>query len=302
MIKVISDIDTNVAEDGLCAAVGFFDGLHRGHRKIIELCRGEYPLAVISFENQPAAFINSQSTAHKLMSNAEKEKLLGEMGVEYLFSYLFDEKMRNTSAEEFFEKAIVKNNVKRLACGFNFRFGKGGCGDTELLRKLCEEYGITLLIGDAETEDGEVISSTLIKKYLYKGDAKKASQLLGRDFYITGIVAEGKKLGRTLGFPTANVYVPSEIVVPKWGVYESYTTVGGVRYPSVTNIGNNPTIGEDIRVESHIIGFDGDIYGEEIKIEFHDYIRGEMKFSGIEELAAQVHKDIDTVKERNGIV
>lgn len=300
-MKVINDIRTNVNSDGLCAAVGFFDGLHKGHMEVIGLARGSYPLAVISFENQPAAFISGEKSAHKLMRSEDKEYLLKEMGVEYLFSYEFDEEMRNTPAEEFFQKAVVENNIKKLACGFNFRFGKDGKGDTVLLGKLCEENGIELIVGEAVMHEGEVISSTLIRKCLYRGDVKKASELLGRDYYITGTVSVGKKLGRTLGFPTANVYVPDDIIVPKWGVYESVTTVGGERYPSVTNIGNNPTIGESLRVESHIINFDGDIYGENIKIEFHDFIRGEMKFSGIEELSEQVHRDIRTVKDRNNI-
>ncbi len=300
-MKIINDIHTNVISDGLCAAVGFFDGLHKGHMKVLTLAKGEYPLAVISFENQPAAYINNDSSAHKIMSTRDKEELLRDLGVEYLFSYEFDEEMRNTSPEDFFRMAILENNVRKISCGFNFRFGKGGKGDTELLRRLCEENGIELCVGEAVEYEGEVISSTLIKKYLYKGNAKKASDLLGRDFYITGVVSEGKKLGRTLGFPTANIFVENDIIVPRWGVYESYTTVRGVRYPSVTNIGNNPTIGENMRVESHIIGFDGDIYGEEIKIEFHDFIRGEMKFSGIGELTSQVHRDIQTVKDRNNI-
>jgi len=300
-MKIIKDINTNVTEKELSAAVGFFDGLHKGHMEIINMARGEYPLSVISFENQPAAFISGETAAHKIMTYPEKEKLMEETGVEYLFSYEFNDEMRNTPAEEFFRKAIVLNNIRKLSCGFNFRFGKGGKGDVELLRRLCEENGIELSVGEPVTVDGEVVSSTLIKKYLYKGNAKKAAELLGRDFYITGEVVTGKKLGRTLGFPTANVYVDSDIIVPKWGVYESYTTVDGVRYPSVTNIGNNPTIGENMRVESHIIGFDEDIYGKVIKIEFHDYIRGEMKFSGLDELTAQVHRDIQTVKDRNNI-
>ena len=168
-----------------------------------------------------------------------------------------------------------------------------------LLRELCEKEGITLEVVDAVTDGDEVVSSTLIKKYLYKGDAKRAAELLGRNFYITGTVSKGKQLGRVLGFPTANVFVDNEIIVPKWGVYQTFTTVRGVRYPSVTNIGNNPTVGDNLRLESHIIDFSEDIYGEEVKIEFVDYIRPEMKFSGIDELKAQVHRDIDTVRQRN---
>ncbi|MBE6038218.1 MAG: bifunctional riboflavin kinase/FAD synthetase [Anaerofustis stercorihominis] len=298
-MEIITDINTNINAGPISAGVGFFDGVHRGHMAIIDRTKGELPRAIISFVNQPAAFISENKLAHRLMSSEEKADILEKEGIDYLFLFTFDEKMRNTSAEEFFEKAIVGNNIKKLICGFNFRFGKGGEGDVELLRSLCEKEGITLEIVEAVKCGDEVISSSLIKKYLYKGDAKRAAELLGRNFYIKGTVSKGKQLGRTLGFPTANIFVDDEIIVPKWGVYQTFTTVKGVRYPSVTNIGNNPTVGDSLRLESHIIDFSGDIYGEEATVEFVDFIRPEMRFSGIEELKAQVHRDIDEVRKRN---
>lgn len=298
-MRIITDLhERTYSGEPLCAALGYFDGLHIGHMAIIDKTeKAGMSRAVITFSNQPAAYIAGSIAPQRLMKLSDKTELLAEMGIDYLYMYPFDEEMRNLSAEDFFERVIIANGVKKVVVGFNFNFGKGRSGNAEYLSEMCGKVGIDCEIIAPITDNGEVVSSSLIKKCLYAGDVTRAKRLLGRPFYIRGIVSSGKKLGRTLGFPTANLAVDNDLIVPKWGVYETETEVNGGRYKSVTNIGNNPTIETDnLRFETHIIDFEGDIYGTEIKVEFVRMLREERKFADVEELRAQVLSDIEMVR------
>ena len=198
-------------------------------------------------------------------------------------------------AEDFVKEILVgEYNIKYAVCGYNYRFGKNGNGDTELLKKLGKLYGFEVTVCDCETFLGESVSSSRIRMLVSDGKIDVANSLLGRNFSLEGVVREGKHLGRKLGFPTANVFFDEHTVTPKNGVYKTLVTIGSDSYIAITNTGINPTVGtEALRTETYIPGFNKDIYGQKIKIEFLNFIREEKKFNSIEELKSQIQQDVD---------
>ncbi len=279
-------------------ALGFFDGVHIAHRKIISLAvdyakkNSLFPIA-LSFDASPMELLSDCKVKY-LTTNEEKKNIIRALGADTEFLPL-SKKLLSMEAEAFVKEILVdKYNIKYAVCGYNYRFGKNGKGDTKLLQKLGKQYGFEVTVCDCEILHGEGVSSSRVRELISDGNIECANELLGRKFSLSGMVCEGKHLGRKLGFPTANVFFNEHTVIPKNGVYKTHVTIGNDSYTAITNTGINPTVGgEALRTETYIPDFNRNIYGKEITIEFLSFIREERKFDSIEELKAQIKQDID---------
>lgn len=274
-------------------SLGKFDGIHRGHQCLLERIKkqNKYIPTVFTFvmaEKQP-----------KIYTQQEKDSILEQFGIQREVLYPFEESTKNMLPEAFVSKILMeKMDTKYICVGEDFRFGKDRAGDVSLLEALKDKYGYTLEVIEKLRLNGDVVSSTRIRKLLSTGELKKANVLLGIPFFVQGQVIHGEALGRTLDLPTANLIpVPEKILLPD-GVYATTVRVDGKEYAGVTNIGKKPTVGEHIRgIETHILDFKEDIYGQEICVSFIDYIRPEMKFSSVEELRTRIEQDKNVRKK-----
>lgn len=281
-------------------ALGYFDGLHLGHMGVIGA-------ALAQRELKPAVFtFNCDTTLPKfrspedLISFENKCELLAKAGVEYVYAPDFAE-VCTLTAEDFVKTILLNRlNAGFACCGRNFRFGLGGQGTPERLEKIGARYGIRTEIVEDVCLDGELISSTHIRELIRMGKIEEANRFLGYEWQFKLPVVHGNKLGRTLCFPTINQILPDTNVMPRFGVYQSYVQVHGKNYRGVTNIGVRPTIenSRGIICETHILDFDEDLYGESIEVALCGFIRPERRFSSIEELKAQVLKDIDSCEKK----
>ena len=278
-------------------AIGFFDGVHIGHKELLDKLMSEKGChAVITFSNSPREQVQNIRQQY-IFSTETKVSILEDIGIDHLIMPVFDESIRDMTCEEFIKSFIIDNNIKKVIIGFDFTFGKGAGGDAGTMLKLLPE-DISCEVIPEVMYDGESVSSTLIKEKLINGDIKRANVLLGRYFFVSGEVVHGKHLGHELGFPTANIEIEEQQALPCWGVYMTRTTVDGTMYPSVTNIGNNPTVnGAGVSVETNIIGLESDdIYGKRLKVEFIDRIRDQIKFDDTDQLISQIGSDREYVK------
>lgn len=286
----------------LALALGTFDGLHRGHLNVLNEAKafafeGFVP-GMLMFDAHPQAILKGVAPP-LLITKEDKEDFAKENGV--LPVHISFEDIRDLSPEEFLRDILIKkHNVGAVICGENFLFGKDGGGDSKTLCELCEKYGIIYKMAQSTMYRGEMISATRIREALAKGDIKTANEMLGRKFSYDFLVVEGNKIGKKiLGFPTINQHFPTGFINLKHGVYASQSTVDGKIYPSVTNFGCHPTIGGDkVLSETCILGFDGDLYYQKIKVELIDFIRAEKKFSSKDELKAQIDQDSKLALEK----
>ncbi len=281
-------------------AIGKFDGVHIAHREL--LLKAVDIAKINSFKS--VGFIISSDKAPLLLTPRAREEEMLSLGLDLCHVQSLDEDFMSMSAEDFLDKVLVGNfNCAHIAVGYNFRFGKGRYADADVLKRLCAERGIgcTVIEKVTCTLKSEVadVSSTKIRECLLSGDAEGACALLGRNYSLSGEVTHGKKIGRTIGIPTANIACDERLILPKSGVYATRAVIGGRGYPSITNIGDNPTVnqGSDITVETNILDFSGDIYGEKIEVEFLKRIRDEKKFSDLSELKNQINSDIEIARE-----
>lgn len=282
-------------------ALGNFDGLHKGHIAVIneavtEKSNGLLP-CILTFDSHPQKTLRG-SAPKKIMTRSLCEKTAKELGCETV--RISFEDVRNMSPEEFFNKILIKKlNVCFVSCGFNYRFGKNGVGNADTLRSLCKNAGIGFsCVGEVLYND-EPISSTRIRYAIENGDIENANNMLGRHFAYNTEVVHGDRIGKKLlGFPTINQLFPEWHVVPKNGVYASATEVDGRLYPSMTNIGKRPTVkGDELRSETCIIGFSGDLYGSHPEVKLIKLIRTEKKFPSLEALSEQLKKDSLTAEK-----
>lgn len=274
-------------------AMGNFDGVHIAHRQIIRSAvdceRTLVPTAVL-FRVHPCEYLKSNHCF--IMSNSAREDMLRTLGIKR-FYYMDFETVRDMSPEDFFEKIVTEElGAKKVSCGFNYTFGKFASGTTEVLKKLCDKNGVDLCITESVELFGAPVSSTRIRKLIAQGDVLRANKMLGHPFSYSGVVVDGKHMGRKLGFPTANQYFDDGMVTPRFGVYASDVSVDGKVYKGATNIGTSPTLPfKGFRSETYIHDFDGDLYGKSITVSLKEFIRDEMKFSSVEELIQRVNKD-----------
>lgn len=282
-------------------ALGNFDGLHKGHLAVIneavtEKSNGLLP-CILTFDSHPQKTLRG-SAPKKIMTRSLCEKTTAKLGCETV--RISFEDVRNMTPEEFFNKILIKKlNVGFVSCGFNYRFGKNGEGTAETLRFLCEraEIGFSC-VGEVLYND-EPISSTRIRQAIEKGDIETANNMLGRHFAYDFEVVHGDRIGKKLlGFPTINQIFPEWHIIPKNGVYASATEVDGTIYPSMTNIGKRPTVGgEELRSETCIIGFSGDLYGSHPEVKLIKLIREEKKFPSLEALSEQLKNDSEKAEK-----
>lgn len=288
----------------VAVALGNFDGLHRGHIALIETAVEQAKTkgirsAVFTFANHPRNVMAGHTVVKSVNSEAEKIEQLEKAGIDYMFDLPFEDRIKNQSPEEFVKFLLLeKFNASTAICGFNFTYGFKAAGTAETLQAAGEAHGFDVIVIPSIVVDGEVVSSTLIRQCIADGDIEKASKLLGRRYTFRGEIVHGEQLGRLIGFPTCNIVVDDVMETPPNGVYITRSYINGNAYPSVTNVGNKPTVGSFAKnMETHIINFDQDVYGERIEVEFLKQVRPEMKFAGIDELKAQLAKDTQKARE-----
>lgn len=287
-------------------ALGSFDGLHLGHlslvRKVRELAiKNGGKSIVFTFKNHPRAFINNNNL-ELIMTNEEKLKVLEYENINVVAFKDFDENIMKISPEDFVEWLCESYNVKGIVVGFNFKFGYKNLGDTELLEKLQKKYGYKLYIMNPYKLEDKIISSTYIRNLILDGNVKKAFLMLSRPYMLSGKVIHGKKLGRTIGFPTANLEINDKKVIPKKGVYYTNVDIEGKIFKGITSVGNNPTVnGKELTIETYILDFNNNIYEKEIKVYFIDRIRDEIKFNNIDELTKQLKKDKEVAENSSKV-
>lgn len=286
-------------------ALGSFDGLHLGHLSLIEKAKdlavkNNGKSIIFTFKNHPRKFLNTTNKIQLIMTNEEKIDILQNEEVDIIAFKDFDEKIMKMMPDEFIRWLCKSYNVKGIIVGFNFKFGYKNLGDVETLEKFQEEYKYKLYVMKPYTMQDEIISSTSIRKELLDGNVKKAFNMLSRPYMLSGKVIDGKKLGRTIGFPTANLEINKEKVIPKKGVYYTNVKIDEKTFKGITSVGNNPTVnGQELTLETYILNFNEDIYGKEIKVYFIDRIRDEVKFNNINELVAQLKKDKKFAEEKS---
>ncbi|MDD3766835.1 MAG: bifunctional riboflavin kinase/FAD synthetase [Eubacteriales bacterium] len=282
-----------------CAvALGSFDGLHKGHMKLI--CDTvKYARANSGVKSCVFTFTSTLGNSPCITSNEQRTKILKEHGVDFFVMQEFNSDFRNLSPVEFFEIYIKKAlNAKMVVSGFNYRFGHLGKGDNRMLKELCSKNGIEHKIIAPVLYLGKPISSTRIRAAVRKGDLLSTKQMLGRGFSVLGKVVEGDKIGRILGFPTANIEIDSKHVMPPVGVYATKVLIDNASYSAITNFGGKPTIKEGIEsIESHILDFEGDLYGKTIEVCFIQKIRDTIKFTDKTKLIEQLKKDKQTRRQ-----
>lgn len=264
--------------------LGFFDGIHIGHQNVINAVNHK-PLIVVTFSSSPAEYFGKD---FKYIYKRDYDyKILEDLGVDYVFEQDFS-KIANISAEDYLQSLLEKFNPKIIVSGFNHTFGLNKQGDSDLLTQKQEKYKYICV--EPTIISDEVVSSTLIKKYLSVGNIKKANEFLTKPFVIESPVIEGAKLGRRLGFPTANLKYPASIVKIPYGVYK----VEALGKCAVMNWGVKPTIGAEEVIEVHIPNYCEDLYNKTLQIKIIDKIRDEKKFNSLEELKTQIKKDVES--------
>lgn len=285
----------------LSMALGYFDGVHLGHQKVILEAKKHADQkglrsAVMTFDPHPSVVLGkNEKHVHfqYITPLAEKIKIIEKLGIDYLFIVHFTPDFANLLPQEFIDQYIIDLNVKHVVAGFDFSYGRMGKGTMEILPFHSREM-FTFTVVEKFTSGDEKVSSTRIRNYIKEGRTGELPELLGRFYLTEGIVVHGDKRGRTIGFPTANVDTRDEYILPPLGVYAVKIKVGGDWYEGVCNVGYKPTFNKEtlkVSVEVNIFNFESDIYGAEVKIEWHQYLRKEQKFSGIEELVTQIEKD-----------
>lgn len=288
---------------GGAVAVGNFDGVHLGHAALVaELCRlardVKGPAVVVTFDPHPLQVLAPERFQPPLTTLERRCQLLREQGADGVLVLRTSPELLQFSPETFFHEIIRQRlQAHALVEGFNFRFGRDRAGDNELLRHLCAEAGMAFQIVPPRTLAGETVSSSRVRDTLTSGDVTAATRWLGRAYRLSGRVVEGQRRGRTLGFPTANVAeVPT--LIPAESVYAGWVRHAERRYPAAVNVGPNPTFGEQERkIEAYLLGFSGDLYGQMIDIDFVRRLRATRPFTGVEELLAQIHRDVEQVQE-----
>ncbi|MBQ7328994.1 MAG: bifunctional riboflavin kinase/FAD synthetase [Oscillospiraceae bacterium] len=277
-------------------ALGFFDGVHLGHQALLKACRelaeqNRCRTGAVTFTAHPDALVLGKAPV-LINTIGNRVCLLKKFGMDRVVELPFDKEIMTTHWSDFLTQ-LVQAGAVGFVCGDDFRFGAGGLGTAKKLAAFCKSRNMPCTIVPEQIMDGDRISSTRIRGLLEAGDVAAANRLLGHPHFLSGIVTEGKQLGRKLGFSTANLPLPDGVLIPKFGVYATKVAVEGKTYPAVTNIGTRPTVnGQGVNAECHLLDFTGDLYGKEITVAFYDFLRPEQKFDSLDELKAQIAEDI----------
>lgn len=306
-MQIFNSLDQLNIADKTSVALGNFDGIHIGHREIMQTAldaakERDLKSLCFTFSNHPFNFIlqrdDSDPDAVKLIcTEEEKVALIEDMGFDILVNVPFDEAIMKMRAHDFFT-GIVKEklNAGFVSVGFNYTYGARAEGKPDMLIRECDETGIGISVHDAVISEGQVVSSTLIREMISTGNMEAAARLLGRPYSFAGTVSHGKRLGTRMGIPTINIPAPARQMLPPNGVYFSRIEIGGRLYGSVSNLGVNPTVSQgasEKKIETNIFDYDGDAYGKDVTVYFDHFSRGERKFRDKEELFEQIARDCE---------
>lgn len=288
--------------DKIIYALGYFDGVHRGHQALLDTCRRlakerDCHTGVVTFEGHPDTLVLGKTP--KLINTPEDRlRLLKSMGMESVVVLPFDRAMMEMPWQEFYRMLKQDYNADGLVCGYDFRFGRRGEGSGVLLKQACEADGLICEVTPEQEMDQVTVSSTYIRTLLEAGDMERANAFLGHPHIFTGQVVPGRQLGRTIGIPTANLHLPEGLVELRRGVYACLAKVSGGTYMAVTNVGVRPTVGgHRVTVEPWILDFSGDLYGRELTLEFYRFLRPEKKFDSLELLREEIQKNACETRE-----
>jgi riboflavin kinase / FMN adenylyltransferase len=303
-MTIIKSLDQVKDVENSVVTIGNFDGIHKGHIKLIKEAVNEaksknLKSIVFTFENHPMRYFRTNSIKN-IVTNDEKIKILKSLGVDIILMVPFDKYMTKISATEFVKKILIDRlKCKKVIVGHDFTFARNKEGNADVLRQLGKDYNMGVKIIDPIKVNDIRVSSSYIRNLIGQGDVSIIKSFLGRDYSLEGEVIHARKIGRTIGFPTANLNVDSNLLIPKSGIYATKVHLKGKFYYGATNIGYNPTVnGRCLSIETNILNFDEDIYGEIIKIEFLERIRDEKKFNSLDELKEQLSKDVDFVYKK----
>jgi riboflavin kinase / FMN adenylyltransferase len=283
----------------MAIALGYFDGVHLGHQKVINTAKSiaeisGWKSAVMTFDPHPSVVLGKSAQSIKYISPLkDKIDLLANLGIDYLFIVHFTHEFANLLPQEFIDQYLITLNVKHVVAGFDFAYGRMGKGTMETLPFHSRNLFESTIVPKYAQADVKV-SSTLIRSEIQAGNMENLPALLGRFYSTSGIVVHGDKRGRTIGFPTANIEVSDDYLIPPTGVYAVRVKIDQTWFNGVCNRGYKPTFYQDLikqTIEAHIFDFSGDIYGETVSVEWHRRLRSEQKFDGIEQLVAQIEKD-----------
>lgn len=302
-MRIFRSIDIEEKFSNPILTIGNYDGIHLGHRRIIERVK-EMTRAVsgtsvlMTFDPHPLHLLKPDKELAAITPPEEKERVIAETGIDLLFIVPFTSEFSQISPETFVSYILVERlGVKGVVIGYDFKFGREGIGDTSFLMGMGKRHGFSVEVVDAVIMDGDKVGSNRIRKLVAEGEVARAARLLGRPYSMSGIVVRARGRGRSIGFPTVNLHTHYPLV-PKRGVYVSEVEFDGVRHPGVTNVGYNPTFGDQERsIETFIIDFKDDLYDKELKLYFLERIRDEVKFSDADELKARIAGDVEAAKE-----
>ncbi len=303
----LDQIDADFPETAV--TIGKFDGVHLGHQALIaDLVETaeEHGIAsvVVTFDRHPDALLNPAAVKQPITGPIQKQFLIREAGADALLTLTFDEALSHLSPEEFVRQVLVESLKTRwVLVGQSFRFGADGAGDIETLKSLGETFGFKVRVVAPVEVDAETVSTTLIREYMDKGDVVHASKLLGRPHLTTGVIEHGLKIGRSIGFPTANMSRDAEGYLPLDGVYAGWLYADDERYPAALSVGINETFQAVPRlIEAHVIERnDIDLYDKVVSLEYVDFVRPAAKFDGVESLVAEINRDLDKCRVMLGI-
>lgn len=285
--------------------IGKFDGLHLGHQKLIGALRAaakehELTSVVVTFDRHPDALLNPEYSKLPIIGPQIKHSLIQETGVDILLTLPFDESLANLSPEEFVQQILVSAlKAKIVLVGEDFRFGHKGRGDVHMLHDLGQQLGFEVRVISSAEINGQKISTSKIREYLDAGNVKSAAEMLGRVHASVGVIEHGLKIGRSIGFPTANMARDCEGYLPLDGVYAGWLCVDGQRHPAAHSVGINETFQAVPRlVESHVLDRnDIDLYDKVVTLEFIDFIRPAAKFNGVEDLVEEINRDLEKIRK-----
>ena len=282
-------------------ALGFFDGVHLGHQALLVECvrlaeQMDAQTAAITFENHPQSLFCAD-VPPLLTTLADRVRLLGRYGMEEVIAYPVTEAVMGMHWEDFLRELLDRGAVG-FVCGDDFRFGSRGAGNAQKLKEFCQEHKLPCIIVPEQTLEGVRISSSYIRRQIETGDMATAVRFLGHGHTLTGTVVTGRKLGHKLGFPTANIELPEGVITPRHGVYACRAFVGEKSYMAVCNVGSRPTVeGHQVRTETWLLDFSGDLYGQRVTLEFLWFLRPEQRFESLEILRQAVLHDAENTRK-----
>lgn len=298
-------LDDNIKLKNTIVTIGKFDGIHKGHEKLIDIMAKEgngRQKVVLTFETTPKAFLDDNANK-TIVTEMEKQLLMEQQGIDIYIKMPMKKDFLALTPEEFL-KNILKDKIgaTTIVCGPDFRFGSKAAGDVKFLMENQEKYDYKLVVVEKEQYHHKDISSTAIREKIVEGKMLEVNEMLDHPYRIIGKVLEGKKLGRTIGLPTANIIPEENKLLPPRGVYRTVVVVNNQTFNAISNIGINPTVedGKQIKVETHILDYKNYIYNETVQVQFYDFIRPETVFESVEDLKNQINADIETCKRITG--